>query len=350
MRKTNAVVGVSCPLPLSDHPKILMAHGSGGRMTGQLVDKIFRAAFENPDLQTMHDGAVLDIPQDKIVMTTDSFVVRPLFFPGGDIGMLAVNGTVNDLAMCGARPRYLSAGFILEEGLEMETLWRVVQSMRTAALEAGVRIVTGDTKVVERGHGDGLYINTTGIGVLEYEDVISPAQVRPGDSVLVSGPIGRHGMAVMAQRENLTFMSPITSDCAPLAAPVLSLLKNGIKVHCLRDATRGGLAALLNEIAVSSGLQIDCVENAIPVDESVRGACEILGLDPLHVASEGCFAAFVAHDDTARALDLMNQHNKQAALIGTVAQGKPGMVTLQTLIGSRRILDMPLGELLPRIC
>lgn len=324
-----------------------MAHGGGGRMMNRLIDDLFRAAFS--EVQP-HDGALLEIPQDKIVMTTDSFVVQPLFFPGGDIGMLAVNGTVNDLAMCGARPRYLSVSFILEEGLPMETLWRVVQSMRAAADAADVHIVTGDTKVIERGRGDGLYINTAGIGVLEHKKIIGPSQVRPGDAVLLSGDIGRHGMAVMAQRENLSFTSPLKSDCAPLVAPVLALLEAGIDVHCLRDATRGGLAAVLNEIAAAAGVQIDCIESVIPVDESVRGACEILGLDPLYVANEGRFVAFVPGDDLARALEIMKQHNKAATLIGMVVAGRAGMVTMETAIGGRRILDTPSGELLPRIC
>ena len=350
MTKTSTALNISCPLPLHDHPNVLMAHGSGGQMTGQLIDRMFRVAFDNPDLQTAHDGAVLDVPAGKLAITTDSYVIRPLFFPGGDIGMLAVNGTINDLAMCGARPRYLSVAFILEEGLPMETLWRVVQSMRRAADDSGVHIVTGDTKVVERGHGDGLYINTTGIGILEHEWIISPAQVRPGDAVLLSGDIGRHGMAVMAQRENLAFTSRIESDCAPLAAPVMALLEAGVDVHCLRDVTRGGLAAVLNEIAAGSGSQIDCTETVIPIDDAVRGACEILGLDPLHVANEGRFVAFVTAKDADRALNIMRQYHEKAVLIGTVKEGRPGMVTLQTPIGGQRILDMPSGELLPRIC
>jgi len=348
--KRNTAFNLSCPLPLTDHPKILMAHGSGGRMMEQLIDKIFRAAFDNPDLQTAHDGAVLDIPASKLAITTDSYVIRPLFFPGGDIGSLAVNGTVNDLLMCGARPRYLSVGFILEEGLSMETLWQVVQSMRRAADKAGVHIVTGDTKVVERGHGNGLYINTTGLGMMEHDRLISPAQVQAGDAVILSGDIGRHGMAVMAQRENLSFTSPIESDCAPLIAPVMALLDAGIKAHCLRDATRGGLAAVLNEIAAAAHMKIDCDEAVIPINDAVHSACEILGLDPLHVANEGRFVAFVHHGDATQALDIMKQHNEQAALIGVVSEGKAGMVTLQTQIGGRRILDMPSGELFPRIC
>lgn len=348
MTKIN--LNLSCPLPLSDHPKVLMAHGSGGRLAAQLIKKLFRPAFDNPKLQTTHDGAVLDIASSKIAFTTDSYVVRPLFFPGGDIGSLAINGTVNDLAMCAARPLYISVAFILEEGLAMETLWQVVKSIRAAADKAGVSIVTGDTKVVERGHGDGIYINTTGIGIFEHKIEIAPAQVRAGDAVLISSDIGRHGMAIMAQRENLAFTSAIKSDCASLAPIVMELLKHNIKLHCLRDATRGGLAAVLNEIATDSGLQIDCEESAIPIDDSVREACEILGIDPLHVANEGCFIAFVDPSDADQALNIMKRFSSRAAWIGTVNEGKAGMVTLRTQIGTRRILDMPLGELLPRIC
>lgn len=341
-----------CQLPLTDYPKVLMAHGSGGLLMQQLIEKIFYAAFGNNDPRKAHDGVVLEIPQSRVAMTTDSYVVRPLFFPGGDIGSLAVNGTVNDLAMCGARPLYLSAAFILEEGLAMETLWRVAQSMRVAADAAGVKIVTGDTKVVEKGHGDGMFINTTGIGVLEHKNIIAPDQVRAGDAVLLSGDIGRHGMAVMAMREGLSFESAIESDTMPLAETVLAMLKTGIHIRCLRDATRGGLAAVLNEIAVSSGMQINVDEVLIPVSEGVRGACEILGIDPLHVANEGRFVAFVDAAQEKQALEIMNRYNpdKNAACIGRVTEGKSGLVTLKTLIGNRRILDMPSGELLPRIC
>ncbi|MFH1157735.1 MAG: hydrogenase expression/formation protein HypE [Pseudomonadota bacterium] len=342
----------ACPLPFSDYPKVLMAHGSGGLLMQQLIEKVFHTAFGNPHLLAAHDAAVLDIPQKRMAISTDSYVVRPLFCPGGDIGCLAVNGTVNDLAMSGARPLYLSAAFILEEGLSMETLWRVVQSMRDAAGRTGVSIVTGDTKVVEKGHGDGLFINTTGIGVPEHDGIIAPAQVREGDAVLLSGDIGRHGMAVMTQRESLSFESGIESDSMPLWETVKALLEEGIHVHCLRDATRGGLAAVLNEIAAAAKLQIDIDEKAIPVDPAVRGACEILGIDPLHVANEGRFAAFVAAEDSARAVEIMNRHapQKNAACIGSVVSGRAGVVTLKTPIGGRRILDMPSGELLPRIC
>lgn len=347
MNEDSKTFKMTCPVPLSDYPAVMMAHGAGGRLMQRLIDEMFLTAFT--DVQP-HDGAVLDIPQNRIVMTTDSFVIRPLFFPGGNIGTLAVNGTVNDLAMCGARPRYLSVSFILEEGLSMEILWQVVRAMRAAADAANVAIVTGDTKVVERGHGDGLYINTAGIGVLEHNHIIAPDQVKVGDAVILSGDIGRHGMAVMGSREGLSFESGINSDCAPLSACVLEILEAGLVPHCLRDATRGGVAAVLNEIAAASKLQIDIRENAIPVDEAVRGACEILGLDPLHIANEGCFVAFIAPKEQNRVLVIMQRYNPQAALIGTVTNSQPGLVTLETPIGGQRILDMPVGELLPRIC
>ncbi|MFO1290597.1 MAG: hydrogenase expression/formation protein HypE [Nitrosomonas sp.] len=340
-------VDMACPLPITTHPRVLMAHGGGGRLMNQLINAMFRAIFT--EVQP-HDGAVMAFPQDKLVMTTDSFVVRPLFFPGGDIGMMAVNGTINDLAMCGAKPLYLSVAFILEEGLEMATLWRVIQSMRQAADAADVKIVTGDTKVVERGHGDGIYINTTGIGVLQSEQSINPSQVQLSDVVLVSGDIGRHGMAVLMQREHLSFSSPIASDCAPLTRPVMALLEAGIAVHCLRDATRGGLAAVLNEVATVSGFQIDCSETAIPVDSTVQSLCELLGFDPLQIANEGRFACFVAAKDATPALEILRRFDPRAAQIGTVVDGRPGLVSLQTAIGGSRILDMPSGELLPRIC
>ena len=344
------ISNMTCPLPLNDYPRIKMAHGGGGRMMQRLIEELFFAAFDNPALRSGHDGAVLELPEGRPVMTTDSYVVRPLFFPGGDIGALAVHGTVNDLAMCGARPLYLSTSFILEEGLETETLWRVVQSMRAAASATGVQIVTGDTKVVERGHGDGIYINTTGVGVIESEIQIRPGRIKKSDLIIVSGDVGRHGMAVMGAREELAFTPPIESDCAPLWNTVADMLDAGIDIHCLRDATRGGLCAVLNELAQSSGLQFDVVENDIPLAANVRGACEVLGLDPLQVACEGCFVAIVPKSDAARALEVMRAQNDSAAVIGRVTDGEAGLVTLQTPIGGRRILDMPAGELLPRIC
>ena len=288
----------------------------------------------------------------QLAFTTDSYVVRPLFFPGGDIGTLAVNGTVNDLAMCGARPLYLSAGFILEEGLAMETLWRVVASMKAAADAAGVSLVTGDTKVVDRGKGDGLYVNTAGIGIVDYDRAIAPASVERGDAILLSGDIGRHGMAIMAVREGLQFESSIESDCAPLAEPVLALLDGGIEVHCLRDLTRGGLASALVEIAEASRLHLHVDETDIPVREDVRGACEILGFDPMYVANEGRFVAFVTARDADRAVDILKRHAVCAGArrIGTVDEAPAGLVTLRSGIGATRVIDMLSGEQLPRIC
>lgn len=342
---------LQCPLPLRDYPVIVMAHGGGGRLMHQLLENIFWPAFQNPLLAQQHDGAVARM-NGRVAFTTDSYVVRPLFFPGGDIGTLAINGTVNDLAMCGARPQYLSAGFILEEGLPMETLWRVVQSMKSAAAAAQVQIVTGDIKVVDKGMGDGLFINTAGIGCVETELVISPSSVRPGDVVLLSGDVGRHGIAIMGVREGLSFESPIESDCGPLVAPVRKLLDAGIEIHCLRDLTRGGLATTLAEIAGTSGWRINLEEAAVPVEEGVKGACEMLGFDPMYVANEGRFLAIVAACDAERALDLLRTEPicARATRAGQVLEEKSGLATLKTIFGSTRILDMLSGEQLPRIC
>jgi hydrogenase expression/formation protein HypE len=328
----------------------------------QLIEKMFVSAFGNPILESRHDGAVITLSRQdergpfRLAFTTDSYVVHPLFFPGGDIATLAVNGTVNDLAMCGARPMYLSAGFILEEGLPMETLWRVVQSMRQAADRAGVQVVTGDTKVVDRGKGDGIFINTAGVGMIEHELGISPASVQPGDVLLLSGDIGRHGIAIMAVREGLEFESAIESDCAPLAGLVLELFDAGIEVRCLRDLTRGGLASALVEISEAARLDMQIEENAIPVREDVQGACEILGFDPLYVANEGRFVAFIAPSDADRALTILRAHRlgAGACAIGNVAmvndRSHPGLVTMKSKIGAIRIIDMLSGEQLPRIC
>jgi hydrogenase expression/formation protein HypE len=343
---------LSCPIPISQYPHVLLAHGGGGKLMHQLIGKMFLTAFDNPLLETRHDSAVAELTGQKIAFTTDSYVVRPLFFPGGDIGSMAVHGTVNDLAMSGARPLYLSAAFILEEGLPMDTLWKIVCAMRDAAQRCGVQIITGDTKVVDKGKGDGLFINTTGIGIVEHEQKIAPQCVQPGDAVLVSGDVGRHGMAIMAVREGLQFESAIESDSAPVHEIVLALLKAGIEIHCLRDLTRGGLAGALNEIAEAAGVQIEIVEKSVPVREDVHAACEILGLDPLHVACEGRFVAFVADKDAKRALKIMRSPatGSGAASIGTVAQSDAPLVTLKSAIGANRILDMPSGEQLPRIC
>jgi len=341
-----------CPLPLTDHPHILLAHGGGGRLMRQIIERVFLPAFDNALLTARHDGAIFETDRGRLAFTTDSYVVRPLFFPGGDIGTLAVNGTVNDLAMCGARPAYLSAGFILEEGLPMETLCRVVESMRQTAESVGVALVTGDTKVVDRGKGDGIFINTAGIGFVEHGLVIGPASVRPGDAILLSGDIGRHGIAIMAQREGLAFETVIESDCAPVAAPVLALTDAGIQVHCLRDLTRGGLGSALVEIAETARLRIEIDENAIPVQEEVRGACEILGLDPLFVANEGRFVTFVPESDADRALDILRDYAEaeNACRIGRVTQEPGPPVTITTTIGVKRIVDLLSGEQLPRIC
>ena len=343
-----AEFALNCPVPVTPNDIIQMAHGSGGTVMHRLLESVFMPAFSDPAFTEQHDGASLSIGGARLAYTTDSFVVRPLFFPGGDIGTLAVNGTVNDLAMCGARPLYLSAGFILEEGLPLDTLKRVVESMRMAAAAAGVAIVTGDTKVVDKGRCDGLYINTSGIGVIEHDLHIAPSSVCIGDNLILSGDIGRHGMAVMAVREGLGFESEIVSDCAPLAAPVLSLIESGIRIHCLRDLTRGGLATTLVEITRSARLRIHIDEAAIPVNEDVRGACEILGLDPLYVANEGRFVAFVSPADTARTLELLGPESRS---IGSVtAADDRGILTLRSTIGAVRILDMLSGEQLPRIC
>jgi hydrogenase expression/formation protein HypE len=348
----NKSMNTSCPIPISQYPHVLLAHGGGGKLMHQLIGRMFFAAFRNPFLEKQHDAAVAELPGKQIAFTTDSYVVQPIFFPGGDIGSMAVHGTVNDLAMAGARPLYLSAAFILEEGLPMETLWKVVCSMQDAARRCNVQIITGDTKVVDKGRGDGLFINTAGIGVVEHQLKIAPQSVRPGDVVLVSGDLGRHGMAIMAVREGLQFESAIESDSAPVHEIVLQLLKAGIEIHCLRDLTRGGLASALNEIAEVARVQIDIEEKAVPVREDVHAACEMLGLDPLHVACEGRFIAFVAAKDVERALQIMCRHETGAGavVIGKVIEGATPLVTLKSTIGASRILDMPSGEQLPRIC
>jgi hydrogenase expression/formation protein HypE len=345
-------LGASCPIPISQYPHVVLAHGGGGQLTQQLIERMFGPAFANPALDARHDGARLDVGGSALAFTTDSYVVRPLFFPGGDIGTLAVNGTVNDLAMCGARPLYLSVGFILEEGLGMDILWRVVSSMRVAAERAGVALVTGDTKVVDRGKADGLYVNTAGIGVIEHAGTIAPASVRDGDRIVISGDIGRHGMAIMAVREGLQFESSIESDCAPLSAPALALLEAGIDVHCLRDLTRGGLASALVEIAQASKLHVHVRESDIPVREDVRGACEILGFDPMYVANEGRFVAFVAASDADRTVNVLMRHevSADARAIGAVDASPAGLVTIRSRIGATRVVDMMTGEQLPRNC
>ncbi|MGO8920081.1 MAG: hydrogenase expression/formation protein HypE [Stellaceae bacterium] len=342
---------MSCPLPAADGEIIQLAHGGGGRAMGRLLDTIIRPAFDEPILERRHDGAVLDL-KGPIAFTTDSYVVKPLVFPGGDIGTLAVNGTVNDLAMCGASPLYLSVGFILEEGLPVATLRRIALSMRHAAARAGVRLVTGDTKVVDRGKADGMFINTAGVGQIVAPAAIEPNSVRPGDIVVLSGDIGRHGISVMTAREGLAFEIAIESDCAPLAGPVLDMIEAGIGIHCLRDLTRGGLASALVEVAEAARLSVSLEERSIPACAEVTAACELLGLDPLHVANEGRFIAFVTPEDAPRAIALLQRHavTSAAVTIGKVVEGPAGQVSCRGPFGVQRIIDMLNGEQLPRIC
>lgn len=344
--------GFVCPLPLRDYPQIVLGHGSGGRLSADLIQHLFVPLFDNPALASLNDQAVLELGGMRLAFTTDSFVVNPLFFPGGDIGSLAVHGTINDLAVSGAQPLFLSAGFILEEGLAMDDLGRIATSMARAARQVGVQIVTGDTKVVEKGHGDGLFINTSGVGVVPAGVHIAADQARPGDVVIVSGTVGDHGMAIMSVREGLAFESELVSDSAPLHTLVAAMLDATHAIHCLRDATRGGVAAVLNELAAQSRVGIELDESAIPVRPAVQAACEMLGMDPLYVANEGKLVAIVPAEHVDAVLDAMHHHpyGREAAIIGGVVDEHPGMVVVRTAIGGRRVVDMPLGEILPRIC
>jgi hydrogenase expression/formation protein HypE len=345
--------GPGCPLPISEYPHVLLAHGGGGRLTQTLIERVFLEAFRNPALETLHDGALVETNGGRLAFSTDSFVVDPLSFPGGDIGSLAVHGTVNDLAMCGARPLALSAGFIIEEGLSMELLWQFVTSMRDAALRAEVPIVTGDTKVVDRGKGDGLFINTAGIGTVLRDVAVSPRGARPGDDVVINGSIAEHGITIMSVREGLEFETSLVSDSAALNHLVGAVLERmPDAVHTLRDPTRGGLASALNEIAAQSNVGIAIDEIQIPLREEVRGACEILGLDPLYVANEGKCLLFVAPERTDDALETLrrNELGRNATVIGKVVDEHPGRVVLRSRVGGRRIVDMLSGEQLPRIC
>lgn len=342
-----------CPIPIDRYPEVTLAHGGGGRLMNQLVEEMFVATFGTRIDAQRHDGAVVVSPPGRLALSTDSFVVRPLEFPGGCIGSLAVYGTANDLAMCGARPLYLTAGFILEEGLPIATLWRQVLAMQEAARTAGVHIITGDTKVVERGKGDGIFINTAGVGIVLAPRTIAPSAVRPGDAVLVSGDLGRHGMAVMAARDGLVFETTIHSDCGYLGVPVLAMIEAGIDIHCLRDLTRGGLASALNEVATVSGVSVQIDETCIQVAEEVRGACEIFGLDPLYVANEGRFAAWVPEAQAERALAVMRRHaiSAGAVRIGSAHETVDGPIVVgKNAFGATRVIDMLSGEQLPRIC
>jgi hydrogenase expression/formation protein HypE len=375
------LLGWTCPRPLQHYPTIVMGHGAGGRMMADLIEHLFAPAFDNQWLAQMGDSTAIDLSSivhppspGQLAFTTDSFVVSPLFFPGGNIGELAVYGTVNDLAMRGAKPLFLSAGFILEEGLPMETLGNVVIAMAAACKKAGVKIATGDTKVVQRGHGDGLYINTSGIGVIPAGVDIGPANARPGDILLVSGTMGDHGIAIMSVREGLTFETEIKSDTAPLNGLVVAMMAAGMdgrgspshlskkggdkpaplqnSIHCLRDATRGGLAAVLNELSIASKVGIEFDERKVPVRSEVNAACEMLGFDPLYVANEGKLVAILPEEMADKVLAAMRDHEygKDAVIIGRVVAEHPGLVTAKTAIGGMRVVDLPAGELLPRIC
>jgi hydrogenase expression/formation protein HypE len=349
---TSSLPGSVCPVPLTHDEQIVLGHGSGGKLTAQLIDRVFLKAFSNPVLDRLDDQAVLQIGSSRLAFTTDAFVVTPLFFPGGDIGQLAVNGTVNDLAMSGARPVYLAATFILEEGFAMEELRRVVESMREAAMDAGVQLVAGDTKVVNRGKADKLFISTTGLGVIDRPINISADRATPGDKIILSGFIGDHGMAILSQRENLEFEGVIESDCEALHRLVDDMLDVTLDIHCLRDPTRGGLATVLNEIASRSQIGMMLRADDIPVRDSVRGACEILGLDPLYVANEGKLVAIVAAEAANAIVARMRQNplGTGARVIGEVIRDHPGMVLMKTEIGGTRVLDTLFGEQLPRIC
>jgi hydrogenase expression/formation protein HypE len=331
--------------------KILLTHGSGGKLAHELVEKSFVKAFDNPLLAKLDDSAVIDF-SGRLAFTTDSYVVSPIFFPGGDIGKLAVCGTVNDLAMCGAKPLYLSLSFIIEEGLPQSELKKIVESVQQAAQEAGVKIVTGDTKVVHRGSADKLFINTAGIGIIPEGADISGSNATPGDKVLLSGPIGDHGIAVLSRREGLSFSTQLESDCAPLNGLVDEMLNASSNIHCLRDPTRGGLATTLNELAKQSKVSIRIEEEKVPVRDEVLAACEMLGFDPLYVANEGRLVAVVPAEDADKVLKAMrrNHYGKETSLIGEVSANNPGRVVMRTTIGASRIVDMMVGDPLPRIC
>ncbi|WP_051969710.1 hydrogenase expression/formation protein HypE [Kitasatospora azatica] len=342
----------TCPVPLRDQPRVVTGHGGGGAMTAELVSEVFAPAFGGELLGRLGDSAVLSLGGARLAFTTDSYVVRPLFFPGGSIGDLAVNGTVNDLAMSGARATYLSCGFILEEGLEMSVLGRVAEALGAAARVAGVEVATGDTKVVEAGHGDGIFINTAGIGLVPAGVDLRPQRVVPGDVVIVSGAIGLHGVAILSVREGLEFGVQIESDCAPLGGLVDAMLAVTPDLHVLRDPTRGGLAAALNEIAAAAGVGVVIQERSVPVPPPVAGACAMLGLDPMYVANEGKLVAFVPREHAEAVLAAMRAHplGADAVVIGEAVETHPGMVVARTGLGGTRVVDLPIGEQLPRIC
>ncbi len=344
--------GWVCPMPLRDQPNIVMGHGGGGKLSAELIEHLFLPAFSNEHLDGLGDAAVMDLPPGRIAMSTDSFVVRPRIFPGGNIGELAINGTVNDVAMAGAEPKYVSVAMILEEGMPIDELAWLVQAMAKAAETAGVQLVTGDTKVVDKGHGDGVYINTTGVGVIRDGVDIHPSNVQPGDVVLVNGTIGDHGMAIMSVREGLEFESTIRSDTAALNHLIAALLDAEIDVRALRDPTRGGLAATLNEFAAAGEVGVVVDEMKLPVDRAVASACEILGMDPFYVANEGKVVVVVPPDQAERALEIMHgdELGTKATQIAEIVDSHPGIVVAKTAIGATRVVDTQVGEQLPRIC
>jgi hydrogenase expression/formation protein HypE len=352
--RANSLAQLLCPAPHPSKDTIVLGHGSGGRLSAELMRSVFLPAFANPVLSRLDDQATIQVKDARLAFTTDSFVVKPLFFPGGDIGSLAVHGTVNDLAMGGATPLFLSVAFIIEEGLSMDVLRRIVDSLRSAAEQAGVQIVTGDTKVVEKGSGDQLFINTTGIGLVPDGLELSADRARPGDKVLLSGSIGEHGIAILAQREGLEFECPVESDSAALHQLVAAMLRvnRGRGIRVLRDPTRGGVSSTLNEIAEQSRVGIQLDEDAIPIREEVRGACEMLGLDPLYVANEGKLIAIVAPEDADTILAAMRADplGRNAQIIGTVQAATSAIVTIRTMLGTSRCVDMLAGDQLPRIC
>ncbi len=343
---------LNCPIPISEYDKVLMAHGGGGKLSDQLIHKMFFTHLDNEYLRKAHDGAILQLPAGRLAFSTDSYIVQPIFFPGGNIGELAVNGTVNDLSCCGAKPLYLSLAFIIEEGFPMKDLWAIVQSIKHSADAAGVLIVTGDTKVVEKGKGDKIFINTSGIGVIPDGIDINPTNCKPGDVIIVNGNIADHGIAVLSSRQGLQFETSIISDTAPLNGLVEAIIKITNRIHVLRDPTRGGLASSLNEIAKASETGIDLEENHIPINEEVKGACEILGFDPLYIANEGKILVFVPESESEKVLEAMQKHplGKNSSIIGRVTDEHKRIVKLKTSLGTSRIIDMISGEQLPRIC
>ena len=345
-------LGATCPTPLSDYKEVVLAHGSGGKLSQRLLQSVVLPRFQNELLAPLHDGAIFDLDGSRIAFSTDSYVVSPIFFPGGDIGNLAVHGTVNDLAMCGARPHYLSVAFIVEEGLPMADFRRIIQSMQAAATEAGVLLVTGDTKVVDRGKADKLFINTAGVGLVRAGVNIQPSRAQPGDKIIINGPIAVHGIAIMSVREGLEFETKIESDTAPLNGLVESILDAYEDIHVLRDPTRGGITSALSEIAQAARVGMLLDEAQIPISEEVKGACEILGLDPLYVANEGKLLTILPAAKADRVLAAMHAHplGQAAAIIGEVTANHAGYVLMKTRVGGTRVVDMLSGEQLPRIC